>query len=171
MLNGKKFSKDDKVDLFVCQISTNDCKQANLAAMGELTADDVVELEQFDLATAAGSIEYLIRYVHDTWGCPIYFYSGAFFGDGDDGPRVNDDPCGSDYEKLVNLTLAAAEKWNKQDGYRVNVLDLFHDEGFNNLVSDSDYAYLMRDAIHPRKAGYLIWWLPEFQEAFYREFS
>ena len=171
MLNGEKFSKDDKVDLFVCQISTNDCKQANLAAMGELTADDVIELEQFDLATAAGSIEYLIRYVHDTWGCPIYFYSGAFFGDGDDGPRVNDDPCGSDYEKLVNLTLAAAEKWNKQDGYRVNVLDLFHDEGFNNLVSDSDYAYLMRDAIHPRKAGYLIWWLPEFQEAFYREFS
>lgn len=171
MLNGEKFSKDEKIDLFVCQISTNDCKKANMAVLGELTADDSFELEQFDLGTAAGSIEYLIRYVHDTWDCPIYFYSGAFFGDEGSGPRVNDDPCGSDYEKLVDLTLAAAEKWNRQDGYQVNVLDLFHDDAFNALVSDDDYQYLMRDPIHPRKAGYLVWWLPKFQEAFYKEFS
>lgn len=171
MLNSDKFSADQKVDLFVCQISTNDCKDENITALGELTSDDTVELDDFDLSTAAGSVEYLIRYVHDTWDCPIYFYSGSYFGDGSDDVRAKDDPSGSNYEKLVNLTLAAAEKWNKQEGYDVNVIDLFHDEDFNGLVSDSDYEYLMRDAIHPRKAGYLIWWLPEFQEAFYREFS
>lgn len=171
MLNSEKFSADEKVDLFACQISTNDCKDKNIGFLGELTSDDTIELDSFDLSTAAGSIEYLIRYVHDTWNCPIYFYSGSFFGDGSGDIRAKDDPSGSNYEKLVNLTLSAAEKWNKQDGYEINVIDLFHDGAFNDLVSDSDYEYLMSDAIHPRKAGYLIWWLPKFQEAFYQEFS
>lgn len=171
MLNSEKFAADQDVDLFICQISTNDCKEENIASLGTLTSDDITELEDFDLSTAAGSIEYLIRYVHDTWDCPIYFYSGPFFGDVGDEIRANDDPSGSNYEKLVNLTLSAAEKWNKHDGYHINVIDLFHDGDFNGLVSDSDYEYLMRDAIHPRKAGYLIWWLPKLQEAFYREFS
>lgn len=171
MLNSEKFFVDEKIDLFVCQVSTNDCKDKNIAFLGELTSDDTMELDSFDLSTAAGSIEYLIRYVHDTWNCPIYFYSGAFFGDEGTGVRAKDDPSGSNYEKLVNLTLSAVEKWDTKDGYSVNVIDLYHDGDFNDLISDSDYEYLMRDAIHPRKAGYLVWWLPKFQEVFYQEFS
>ncbi|MBR1814471.1 MAG: hypothetical protein IJ773_11680 [Lachnospiraceae bacterium] len=117
--------------------------------------------EAFDLATTAGAIEFIIRYVHDTWNCPIVFYSGAHFGG--DGVRKSANPSEADYGTFIDLTKAAAEKWNAQGGYDVSVLDLFNDAEFNELVSDEDYTYLMRDPVHPRKAGYLVWWLPAFE--------
>ena len=49
----------------MCQISTNDAKAVNLPNIGILTAADVIDPEAFDLSTAAGAIEYIIRYVHD----------------------------------------------------------------------------------------------------------
>lgn len=163
LLASEKFDKTAKIDAFVCQISTNDAKTANMPNIGALTAPDVTDPEAFDLSTAAGAIEYIIRYVHDTWHCPILFYSGSYFGD--DGARGNADPSGSDYAKLVALTLDAAEKWDAIDGFEVSVLDLYNDAAFNALVSDADYAYLMRDPVHPHKAGYLLWWLPAFENA------
>ena len=57
------------------------------------------------------------------------------------------------------------------DGYTVKVLDLFHNEEFNSLVTDSDYAYLMGDAIHPRQAGYRVWWVPYFEEFLYEQLA
>ena len=167
MLNSKKFPEEDSVDFFICQISTNDCKQENLPLWGELTTSDVTDPEQFDLGTTMGAVEYLIRYVHDSWDCPVIFYSGSYFGNAGDGIRGSDDPRGSDYGRLVDLVRQAADKWNAQPGYQVEVLDLFHDEAFNSQVSDSDYQYLMRDPVHPRKAGYLVWWLPQFQKLLY----
>ena len=163
LLASEKFDKTAKIDAFVCQISTNDAKSVNMPQLGTLTPTDVTDPEAFDLSTAAGAIEYIIRYVHDTWHCPILFYSGSYFGD--DGARGSADPSGSDYAKLVKLTHDAAEKWNAVDGCSVSVLDLYNDANFNALVSDTDYAYLMRDPVHPHKAGYLLWWLPAFENA------
>lgn len=167
LLKGEKLKPEERIDFFVCQISTNDCKDENVGQLGELTGDDVTDLDSFDTATTAGSLEYVIRYVHDTWNCPIYFYSCAYFGD--EGLRGNQSPSGTNYEKLVDMTHQAAEKWNRLGEYQVKVIDLYHDTEFNALVSDTDYEFLMRDAIHPRKAGYMVWWLPEFQKAFYSE--
>ena len=156
LLASEKFDKTAKIE-------TNDAKAANMPNIGTLTAPDVTDPEAFDLSTAAGAIEYIIRYVHDTWHCPILFYSGSYFGD--DGARGNADPSGSDYAKLIAMTHNAAEKWNAIDGFEVSVLDLYNDAVFNALVSDADYAYLMRDPVHPHKAGYLLWWLPAFENA------
>ncbi len=162
LLASEKFDKNTGIDAFICQISTNDAKASNLSQTGALTGPDVTDPEAFDLSTTAGAIEFIIRYVHDTWHCPVIFYSGSYFGD--EGERSNNDPAGSDYARLVALALDASEKWNKIEGYDVSVLDLYHDEAFNALVSETDYAYLMRDPVHPRKAGYLLWWLPAFEQ-------
>lgn len=164
LVNGEKLKPEEKIDLFVCQISTNDCKDENMEHFGSLSDG----FDDFDLSTAAGSVEYVIKYVAETWGCPIVFFSGSWFGD--DGARSSQSPSGTNYAKLVALTKEAAEKWGGH-GVKVSVIDLYNDAEFNALVSDDDYAYLMRDAIHPRKAGYLVWWLPKVRESLYEVFS
>lgn len=171
MKNSSKFDTTAKIDAFFCQVSTNDCSAERISALGAITADDVTDIDAFDLSTAAGSVEYVIAYVHETWGCPVYFYSGAKFGDPGSGVRSHEDPTGSNYGQLVEVVNAAVEKWNKVDGYHVGIVDLYNDDEFNASVSDEDYEYLMKDAVHPRKAGYLVWWLPEFQEFLYNEFA
>ncbi len=52
---------DTKVDLFVCQLSTNDAKKD-------------IELRKVDEA-----IRFILDYVKDTFGCPIVFYTGTYF--------------------------------------------------------------------------------------------
>lgn len=168
MKNSSNFSKETKIDAFVCQISTNDAKKCNQSLWGTVTADNVVEMKQFDTKTTFGAIEYIISYVEATWDCPIYFYSGARFDDR--GNRSYSDPKGSDYEKLIEQTKAIAEKWNKIEGYDVRIIDLFHDEAFND-ISNASYRTYMHDPVHPYRAGYLEWWTPAFEEVFLKDFS
>lgn len=164
--NTGKFDKSAKIDAFVCQISTNDAKSSIIPDWGELTGDTVVS--GFDKQTTLGAMEYIVTYVEKTWNCPVYFYSGAHFGDS--GARSSKNPKGSDYAKLVEQTHKLAGKWNKIEGYEVKVIDLFNDEDFNN-VTDEQYKLYMHDAIHPFKAGYLEWWTPVFEEAFFGDFG
>lgn len=171
MTDSEEFDQDQKIDAFFCQISTNDCKDENIENFGEITPDDVTAMDAFDLSTAAGAVEFIIAYVHETRGCPVYFFSGSYFGDVGNGVRSNESPSGSNYAKLVDTVIQITEKWDQIDGYRVGVLDLYNNAEFNSLISDSDYEYMMQDAIHPRKAGYLVWWLPEFQQFLYTEFN
>lgn len=49
------------------------------------------------------------------------------------------------------------EKWD------FALLDLWHDNAFNAL-SPEERALYMNDAVHPTRAGYLLWWLPQFQK-------
>ena len=44
----------------------------------------------------------------------------------------------------------------------LTLLDLWHDTAFNAL-SPEERALYMNDAIHPTRAGYLRWWLPQFE--------
>ena len=158
------FQKDDWVDAFICQISTNDCTNDRLTKRGALTDDTVFDAEAFDTATTLGAMEFIVSYVSDTWDCPVYFYSGAKFVDGNDKTkRQNANPLGSEYEKLVNQSIALAKKWNKNRRYQVGVIDLYHDEVFNAAASDAYYAWATQDPIHPKKAGYLQWWEPYFE--------
>jgi hypothetical protein len=154
------FDKSAEIDAFVCQISTNDAKSENLEQWGQITGADVTDLNVFDVKTTLGAMEYVIAYVHETWGCPVYFYSGSYFGD--DGLTGSKNPSGTDYAKLVQMTHEIADKWNAIAGYEVHVIDLYNDGAFNN-IADAQFKLYMRDPIHPLKAGYLEWWTPYFE--------
>lgn len=164
MVNSTVFDKNENIDAFICQISTNDCTSGRLDKWGEITADDVFDMESFDRGTTLGGIEYIIAYVIETWGCPVYFYSGAYFGDvGVEDVRNNANPKGSDYGRLVEKVNEVAEKWNAAYENMVGVIDMYNDADFNAAVSDEYYEWATSDAIHPRRAGYLQWWTPYFE--------
>ena len=161
LTNSKVFDKTEKVDAFVCQISTNDARNDRLTKRGFLTHEDKIEMDDFDLATTIGGIEYIIAYVTSTWGCPVYFYSGSYFGD--TGDRKSTNPTGTNYAKLIEDVYTIADKWNSYEDYHVGVIDLYNDEDFNAQASNTYYKWATSDAIHPRRAGYLQWWTPYFE--------
>lgn len=156
------FRPEDLPDAFICQISTNDCTNDRLQNRGKMIEGIPEFLSGCDRTTTLGAVEYIIRYVTDTWGCPVYFYAGAYFGDS--GTRSNGNPKGSEYGKLVTQVKEIAEKWQSYN-FDVQVIDMYYDEAFNNAVSDEYYKWCTSDAIHPKKAGYLNWWTP-YLEAF-----
>lgn len=153
--NSKYFDKDADIDLFVIQISTNDCGGEKNDTWGEVTADDVRDRSMFDRQTTLGATEYMVSYVQETWGCPVVFWSGAWFGEKEKSWETGAN--GSEYDALLTAMEPLEKKWG------VKVIDLFHDKEFND-ISDEDYKYYMSDKIHPKKAGYLLWWTPAFEE-------
>lgn len=161
LVNSSVFNKNEIIDGFICQISTNDARNDRLDKRGEITADDVYESDKFDKSTTLGGIEFIITYVNEVWDCPIYFYSGSYFGD--EGSRTNSNPKGSEYAKLVDQVKQIAEKYNKIKNFKVGVIDLYNDSDFNAVASDAYYSWVMSDAIHPKRAGYLQWWTPYFE--------
>ena len=160
LTTGKNFDKSAKIDAFICQISTNDARNDRLSKWGEITADNVTAMDSFDRKTTLGGVEYIIAYATEYWNCPVYFYSGGYFGD--DGNRKSTNPTGTNYGKLVAEVKKVAEKWQKL-GYQVGVIDLYNDSEFNAKTTDEYYAWCMSDAIHPKRAGYLQWWTPYFE--------
>lgn len=141
----KKLDKTAKIDAFICQISTNDAMRPDL--FGEILQGDGTD---FDLSTTLGGVEFIISYVNETWHCPIFFYSGSWF---------NSD----NYAREVEAVKKIAEKWNAR-GVKVGVIDLFNDQAFNALVDEDLHAIMMSDSIHPKKAGYALWWTPYFEQ-------
>lgn len=57
----KTVEKTLDIDLFICQLSTNDASRN-------------IELSKVDSA-----IRFILEYVKNTFGCPIVFYTGTFF--------------------------------------------------------------------------------------------
>ncbi|MCQ2798214.1 MAG: SGNH/GDSL hydrolase family protein [Bacilli bacterium] len=156
------FDKNEKVDAFVCQISTNDCRKDKLDKLGSLTEETSFDLSVFDIKTTLGALEYIIGYVQETWSCPIFLYSGARFEN--EGYKACSNPSPDAYSKLIDESQKIADKWNAREDCSVSVIDLFNDEEFNS-ISKEDYKKYMCDPIHPFKAGYQLWWTPEFEEA------
>ena len=68
-----RVDKDFPANLFICQLSTNDAGR-NLPH-GEISQG--YDYSDFDKSTTCGAIEFIIKYVRDTWGCPIFFYTGT----------------------------------------------------------------------------------------------
>lgn len=164
------FDKDEHVDAFICQISTNDAwinpnnpsDNRNLKR-GYVEDISVQDKDAFNLATTLGGVEYIISYVLETWDCPIYFYSGSYFGDSGTGNRTSGNPTGTNYSKLIDDVKVAVRKW-KELGCEIDVIDLYNDEDFNAQVSEEYYKWCTSDAIHPKRAGYLNWWMPYFEQ-------
>lgn len=144
LLDGKILKKDEAIDAFVCQLSTNDAWDPSF--WGVITPEGS---DSFNPATTLGAIENIIAYVRKTWHCPLFFYTGAYY----------EDMNGSSYASLVKQLQLIAQKW------RLSVIDLFSNTAFNaNLPAPR--ALLMHDGIHPFRAGYGLWWTPEFEKFF-----
>ncbi len=139
----KKIDKNIKADAFVCQLSTNDATKEML--LGDIS--DGFDVDGFDTQTVAGAIEYIIAYATETWNCPVVFYTQAKY-DSDH------------YAKMVDLLLKIQKKWN------ITVIDLWNNSEINSITDEERNIYLV-DHIHPAKAGYKEWWLPEFQKCLY----
>lgn len=136
-----------EADAFICQLSTNDATMNK--PLGEVS--DQFDKDAFDTQTVAGAIEYIIAYAQETWGCPVYFYTGTQYDS-------------EQYAQMVDLLLQIRDKWD------IGVIDLWNDADMN-AVSDEDYKLYMVNGIHPSRAGYLEWWTPRFEAFLINEFS
>lgn len=124
-------------DLFICQLSTNDATKG--IRLGEISKDG-----EFDVTTTTGAIEYIIRYVQDTWHCPVVFYTNSRY----------ESP---DYDALVDRLYELQEK------YGIGIIDLWSSDEFNDISPEMRKLYLF-DKIHPFMAGYRDWWGPEMEK-------
>lgn len=61
----KRLSVEEPVDLFLCQLSTNDASQRK--PLGMVT--DSRDIAAFDTGTVAGAIEYIIACAKETYNC------------------------------------------------------------------------------------------------------
>lgn len=139
----KALDKNIKADAFVCQLSTNDAtKNIPLGEVGES-----FDIDDFDTTTVAGATQYIIAYAQSTYNCPVIFYTQAKYDS-------------ESYKKMVDLLFEIQEKWN------ITIIDLWNNEKINNITEEQKRLYLV-DRIHPTKAGYKEWWLPEFQKTLY----
>lgn len=136
----KKLDRDAAIDLFVCQLSTNDATQNK--PLGNVS--ESMNLADFDTSTVAGAVEYIIAYAEQTWNCPVLFYTN---------PQYDSEQ----YEAMVKLLQQIAEKWD------ITVIDMWNDADFNALTEERRALY-MADGIHPTQAGYLEWWTPYMEK-------
>lgn len=136
----RNLDPNDKFDLFVCQLSTNDASQDRpLGVPAESFLPDA-----FDRKTIAGAMEYIIWYVKKVWGCPVVFYTGTRFES-------------AQYGKMVDILYQLQAKWG------IGVVDLWNDDRLNG-ISDEQRTLYMNDPVHPTEAGYREWWMPAIEK-------
>ena len=135
----KMIDPKKKFDLFIVQVSTNDATGG--VPMGRIAEGR--DYRDFDTATVIGAMEYIIKYVSDTWKCPVMFYTGTKYDS-------------EQYGEMVRTTIELQSKWG------FGLIDLWNSEKMN-AVSEADYAAYMADGIHPNRTGYIEWWTPAFE--------
>ena len=136
----KNIPTDVHADAFVCQLSTNDATKE--LPIGEIA--DGRSLESFDISTTSGAMEYIICYAKQTWNCPVFFYTGTRYES-------------AHYASLVRRIYELKKKWD------FTIIDLWSDDAFNNIDESTRKLYMLPDGVHPLRAGYRYWWLPEFE--------
>ncbi len=138
----KRMDCAEEFDLFVVQLSTNDATKRE--PLGEIAGRNA---GNYDTSTVCGAIEYIITYVREAWGCPVVFYTNAYY-------------------ESENYAAMVAALGQIEAEYGIGVIDLYTDETFN-AITDEQRSLYMADGIHPTKAGYLLWWTPEMEEYLY----
>ena len=134
----KTIDKNERFDLFVVQLSSNDASQNK----------DLGDVYDQEPNTICGAINYIIQYVRNTWHCPVVFYNS---------PKYESE----NYQAMVNAL-------NKiKDIQNIVVIDMYNDEEFNNITPEQRNLY-MADGVHPTKAGYLKWWTPRMEKDLYK---
>lgn len=132
----KRIEKSNKIDLFICQLSTNDAS-LNME-LGTIADAD------YQTNTICGAIQYIVSYVKDTFNCPIMYFTGSYY----------------ESEKYASMVSTLYEISNRMD---FKVIDLYTNKEFN-AISKKDYNLFMADPIHPTKAGYYYWWTPYIEK-------
>lgn len=131
----RKLDTAAKYDMFLVQLSTNDATKG--LTLGEIGTDNE--------KTVTGAIEAILRYVRDTWNCPVVFLVGSRYKS-----------KGSvRYAEMRQRLLELRNRYSE-----LSVIDLWQDDSFNG-IDDQRRALYMLDGIHPTKAGYRDWWGPE----------
>lgn len=128
------FDPNDHFDLFLVQLSTNDASQNK--PLGEYGTDDT--------HTVIGAICYIIDYVREAYGCPVAFYSNAYY---------ESDKYAAMVETMKDISAKKS----------VAFIDMYSDTRFNDISEEQRDLY-MADAIHPTMAGYLEWWTPYIED-------
>lgn len=142
----KNFDTHAKVDAFVCQLSTNDVRSNGIEKLGA-TSSSFSE-KDFDITTTTGAMEYIILYARNTWNCPVIFYTNSNYHN-------------PDYEKLIARLYELQKKW------AFYIIDLYNSEEINSVSQEQLNLYILPDLVHPRRAGYKLWWTPFFEKYLY----
>ncbi|MHA8111261.1 SGNH/GDSL hydrolase family protein [Lactobacillaceae bacterium Melli_B4] len=133
----QKVDPNQSLDVFICQLSIND--QRKDKPLGEVNKS--FDIENFDINTTIGAIEYIIAYVNQHWDCPIVFFTCLSKPD-------------SEYELLRNKLFHLQRKWNFE------IIDIWGNNYIHRL-NDKHPEY-MADDCHPTRAGYRYCWTPVF---------
>ena len=135
----KKMDRAAGYDIFAVQLSTNDASQNK--PLGSAAGTDAPH----DTSTVCGAIAEIAAYVRGVWGCPLLFYTNCR------------------YESAAySAMVGALHETARLCGFAV--ADLYSDDAFNDITAEQRALY-MADAIHPTKAGYLLWWTPAIERA------
>lgn len=161
----EKIDPDTMIDGFVVQLSTNDAQKG--IEMGSIS--DSFESEKQNPATIIGAMEYILAYIRETWNCPVVFYINAYLDRGYiehfgamhpefpvDTDQAEHDLC-ENYENMIAALYELQKKW----GFLI--ADLWNNEEIRS-VSYEIKDRLMNDVIHPKKSGYLLWYVPEIEK-------
>lgn len=128
----KGINKDTKIDLFICQLSTND------ASLNK-ELGSIVDAN-YNTNTICGAIQFIVSYVKDTFHCPVMFYTGSYFE-----------------SERYSVMVSTLDEISKKMDFKV--IDMYNNKAFNN-ISKKDYQFYMSDPIHPTRVGYYYWWTP-----------
>mgnify|MGYP003302254170 CR=1 FL=1 len=74
--------------------------------------------------------------------------------------RLGDQCLDAYEEKYPNGCIGYAEPSD------IVVIDFWNNDSINNITDEERSLYLV-DHIHPTKAGYKLWWLPEIRKTLY----
>ena len=143
---------EEDIDAVVIQLSTNDANQDT--PRGEI--GESFDMEDFDRTTTLGALQQMFAYCKETWDCPVLVFTITKYGGSGD--------LDARYAELIGQVAEVCDKW----GY--GLLDMYNNEELNDITQEQ-YDFWMTNPAHPRRAGYLEWWLPEFQEALYAYFE
>lgn len=125
-------------DLAIVQLSTND-----LWVGCPLGVIEPKERLQYNDKTILGAIETIVTTIQKRYHCPVIFFTN---------PRFEE----AFYQTMIDGLYEISKK------HGIGIIDLWHHPTFNQ-ISEKERALYMADGVHPRMAGYLKWWLPEFE--------
>ncbi len=143
---------EEDFDMVFVQLGTNDC--ADWVVVGEPGEEASLDLADYDEYTYCGAMQSMIAYAINTWGedTSVFIFSNTRFED------KNVDK----YDQMVTMTQEICDKW-EQAGYNVYLIDMWNDAELNDVPADLVDLYGAGE-IHPRQAGYLVWWMPFWNE-------
>ena len=168
-------------DVFVCQLSLNDSMNgvplgsirgidmSRLTGKNDANANDYLAKLYKRTNTVAGAIEFVTAYAYNRWpDCQVVFFTVR------DVRKFKN--YGKQYAKMRSLLYKARGRYGARNlvygsesgsttvkRNRIEVIDMWSNSALTNLKG-SKFCLYMRDLNHPKRAGYLKQWTPEFEK-------